>query len=133
MWETVERMFGDTLWIYTAIAGSLLGAAFLAWFRNTHAALWLMGKFDLFLDSLVDKFGWDFLQDDPEAWRKRYPKVTKKIDDLEARLREVEAMSHPCKELHEFDVWPELDSRIKELEKCLTKTSAKSPKTSKKK
>lgn len=91
MWEMIQRMFGDTLWIYTAIAGSLLGAAFLAWFRNTHAALYLMGKFDNFLDYLVDRFGWDWLQDDPEAWRKRYPKVTKKIDDLELRIKVLEA------------------------------------------
>ena len=90
MWEMINRMFGDTLWIYTAIAGSLLGAAFLAWFRNTHAALYLMGKFDGFLDYLVDRFGWDWLQDDPEAWRKRYPKVTAKIDDLEKRLQKLE-------------------------------------------
>lgn len=91
MWDMVQRMFGDTLWIYTAIAGSLLGAAFLAWFRNTHAALYLMGKFDNFLDYLVDRFGWDWLQDDPEAWRKRYPKVTKKIDDLELRIKVLES------------------------------------------
>ena len=90
MWEMIERMFGDTLWIYTAIAGSLLGAAFLAWFRNTHAALYLMSKFDAFLDYLVDRFGWDWLQDDPEAWRKRYPKVTKKIDELETRIAKLE-------------------------------------------
>lgn len=115
--DMISRMFGDTLWIYTAIAGSLLGAAFLAWFRNTHAALYLMSKFDLFLDSLVDKFGWDFLQDDPMAWRKRYPKVTKKIDELESRIRELETNSHPPKELHEFEVWPELDARLKALEK----------------
>jgi hypothetical protein len=93
MLETINAMFGDTLWIYTAIGGSLIGAAFLAWFRNTHMALYLMGKFDLFLDSLVDRFGWDWLQDDPEAWRKRYPKVTKKIDELELRIKTLEAGS----------------------------------------
>ena len=89
--EMLTRMFGDTLWIYTAIGGSLIGAAFLAWFRNTHAALWLMSLFDRTLDSLVDRFGWDWLQDDPEAWRKRYPKVTKKIDDLELRIKVLES------------------------------------------
>jgi len=88
--EMLSRMFGDTLWIYTAIAGSLVGAAFLAWFRNTHAALWLMSKFDKLLDYLVDRFGWDWLQDDPDAWRKRYPKVTSKIDSIEKRLEEIE-------------------------------------------
>ena len=90
MLETITRMFGDTLWIYTAIAGSLLGAAFLAWFRNTLMALYLMSKFDAFLDYLVDTFEWDWLQDDPEAWRKRYPKVTKKIDELEERIQHLE-------------------------------------------
>jgi hypothetical protein len=89
--EMLVRMFGDTLWIYTAIAGSVVGAAFLAWFRNTNAALYLMGKFDNTLDYLVDRFGWDWLQDDPEAWRKRYPKVTKKIDDLELRIKVLES------------------------------------------
>jgi hypothetical protein len=94
MWEMINRMFGDTLWIYTAVAGSLFGAAFLAWFRNTHAALYLMSKFDGLLDYLVDRFGWDWLQDDPEAWRKRYPKVTAKIDDLEKRLQKLEGKTN---------------------------------------
>lgn len=84
------RMFGDTLWIYTAIGGSIVGAAFLAWFRNTKAALYLMGKFDNLLDRLVDRFGWSWLQDDPKAWRKRYPKVTHKIDELELRIKALE-------------------------------------------
>ena len=90
MWEMIDRMFGDTLWIYTAIAGSVFGAAFLAWFRNTKAALYLMSKFDNLLDYLVDRLGWEWLQDDPNAWRKRYPKVTKKIDSIEARLDKLE-------------------------------------------
>ena len=84
--EILTRIFGDTLWIYTAIGGSIIGAGFLAWFRNTKAALWLMGNFDRFMDYLVDQFGWEWLQDDPEAWRKRYPKVTKKIDTMENEI-----------------------------------------------
>jgi len=34
------------------------------------------------------------LQDDPEAWRKRYPKVTAKIDDLEKRLQKLEGKTN---------------------------------------
>ena len=117
MMEMLTRMFGDTLWIYTAIAGSVVGAAFLAWFRNTNAALYLMSKFDALLDGLVDRFGWDWLQDDPEAWRKRYPKVTKKIDGLEARIAELEEMAHPARDLKDFKEWPKLEKRIKALEK----------------
>ena len=37
-------------------------------------------------------------------------------EELEARIEKLEKDSHPCKELHEFDVWPELDERIKRLE-----------------
>jgi len=29
MWEMIQEMAGDRLWIYTSIVGSLLGAAFL--------------------------------------------------------------------------------------------------------
>lgn len=90
MMEMLSRMLGDTLWIYTAIAGSLLGAAFLAWFKDTHAGLWCYAQFDRFLDYLVDRWGWTWLQDDPQAWRKKYPKITKKIDDLEYRLEQLE-------------------------------------------
>ena len=35
MWDTIQQMAGDRLWIYTGIAGSLFGAAFLAWFKDT--------------------------------------------------------------------------------------------------
>ena len=88
--DIINRLLSDTLWIYTSIAGALLGAAFLAWFRNTYTALYMMSVFDRWLDSFIDRFGWDWLQDDPQAWRKRYPKVTEKIDELEARIKELE-------------------------------------------
>ena len=35
MLEMIERMVSDRLWIYTGIAGSLFGAAFLAYFQGT--------------------------------------------------------------------------------------------------
>ena len=40
MWEMIERMASDRLWIYTGIVGSLAGAAFLFWFKDTRMALW---------------------------------------------------------------------------------------------
>lgn len=86
MIEIIERMFGDTLWIWTGIAGALLGAAFLAWFKETRAGIWCYSKFDQTLDYLVNRWGWTWLQEPPDAWRKKYPKITKKIDELEARI-----------------------------------------------
>lgn len=82
----IWRLFDDTLWIYTAIAGALLGAAFLAWFRDTRAGLWGYTLFDRFLDFLVNRWGWTWLQEPADIWRKRYPKITIKIDELETRI-----------------------------------------------
>jgi len=86
----LDRLFSDTLWIYTGIGGSLLGAAFLAYFKDTRAGLWAYAKFDLFLDYLVDRWGLTWFEQPTDAWRKKYPFVTKKIDELEKRILELE-------------------------------------------
>lgn len=88
--DMIYAMFDDTLWIYTAIAGALLGAAFLAWFKETNAGIWAYGLFDRTLDYLVNRWGWTWLQEPEDAWRKKYPKITKKIDQLESRIVELE-------------------------------------------
>ena len=90
MTEMLARMLDDTLWIYTAIAGSLLGAAFLAYFKDTRAGLWCYAKLDQTLDCLVERWGWTWLEQPTDAWRKKYPYVTKKIDELEARIEKLE-------------------------------------------
>ena len=89
--DMINAMFGDTLWIYTAIAGALIGAAFLAWFKGTRAGLWCYSIFDRTLDFLVDRWGWTWLQEPEDAWRKKYPKITKKIDEMELRLKVLES------------------------------------------
>jgi hypothetical protein len=91
--ETIQAMFGDTLWIYTAIAGSVLGAAFLFWFKDTRIATWGVQKFDATLEYLAIRWGWTWLQNDPNAWRVKYPKITNKIDELEARIAKLEGKS----------------------------------------
>ena len=47
----------DYLWIYTSIAGALLGAACLAYVRETKIGLWGYAQFDKILDYLRDKYG----------------------------------------------------------------------------
>ena len=90
MAEIITDMLTNRLWIYTAIAGSLLGAAFLFWFKDTKLATWAVSKFDGTLEYLVNRWGCTWLQNDPNAWRKRYPRITKKIDELEERIAELE-------------------------------------------
>ena len=88
--DIIARMLDDTLWIYTAIAGALLGAAFLAYFKDTYLGIWSYAQFDRFLDYLVNRWNLTWLKQDDDAWRKKYPHVTKKIDELEARLEKLE-------------------------------------------
>ena len=88
--DLISQLLDDTLWIYTSIAGALLGAAFLAYFKGTRAGLWCYANSDLFLDYLVERWGLTWFEQPTDAWRKKYPFVTKKIDELEARIIELE-------------------------------------------
>ena len=62
MWEMIERMASDRLWIYTGIAGSLFGAAFLVWFQGTRAGLWCYAKFVLVIDLLCATLWMDLVR-----------------------------------------------------------------------
>ena len=44
----------------------------------------------MILDYLVMRWGWTWLQQPEDAWRKKYPYVTKKIDELEKRINKLE-------------------------------------------
>lgn len=90
MWEIIQQMAGDRLWIYTSIAGSIVGAMVLAYLSTTKLGLWGYAKFDLAVDYLVDRWGLTWLEQPEDAWRKKYPNITTKIDDLEARLQKLE-------------------------------------------
>jgi len=85
-----RKMTSNRLWIYTALVGSLFGLAFSTYFKSTRIGLWLYYKFDRGVDYLVEKFGWTWLEQPEDAWRKKYPYVTKKIDELEVRLKDLE-------------------------------------------
>lgn len=86
MWDLIERMANDRLWIYTALAGSIFGALFIAWVTDTRIALWTYGKWSALLDYFVNRWGWTWFKQDPDAWRKLNPSLSKKIDELENKI-----------------------------------------------
>ena len=86
----IERMATDRLWIYTAIGGSVIGAIFVAYISTTRIGLWGYAKVDSAIDFLVERYGWTWLEQPEDAWRKKYPKITKKIDAIEERLAKLE-------------------------------------------
>lgn len=94
--DILERLTDDTLWIYTALLGSIAGAAFLFWFKDTRIAQWGVAKFDAFLEMLAIRWGWTWLQTDPELWRKKYPRIVLKIDEFEDRIDMLEKIAHPA-------------------------------------
>ena len=94
MWDMLSNMAGDRLWIYNAIGGSIIGLAFSTWFSTTRMALWLYARFDRGMDFLVERWGWTWLEQPENAWRKKYPKITQKIDDMEMRLKHLETKSN---------------------------------------
>ena len=57
MWEIIEQMATERLWIYTALAGSIFGALFIYWIRDTYIAFWAINKWQNTLDFLVNRWG----------------------------------------------------------------------------
>jgi len=90
MMDLIDKLLSDTLWIYTAIIGSILGAAFVAYIRTTRIGIAAYSKFDSMVDVLVNRYGLTFLKQDDDAWRKKYPHIRNKIDELEERMERIE-------------------------------------------
>ena len=76
-------------WLISSIAGSILGSAADTWFADTKLGRWFYKKVDDVASWASKKLGLKVLQDE-NNWRKKYPNVSKKIDDLEARIKQLE-------------------------------------------
>ena len=59
------------------------------WFSQTKLGIWFYKKVDDVSTWASKKLGLKVLQDE-EDWKKRYPNVSKHIDDLEARIEKLE-------------------------------------------
>ena len=90
MWDMIERMFSDRLWIYTALAGSVFGAIFIAYMSTTRIGLWFYAKVDLILDFLIKKWGLTFLEQPEDSWKYKYPMIHRKISEIEKRISKLE-------------------------------------------
>ncbi len=93
MWEIIQNMATDRLWIYTGIGGACCGALFIAYMRGTRISFWVYSKWERLLDYFVNRFNLTWFQEDPEAWKKVNPKISKKIEELEKRLEWIEKVT----------------------------------------
>jgi hypothetical protein len=90
LWDMMDRMASDRLWIYTAIIGGIISAMVVAYLGTTRIGLWAYAQFDRIVDYLVARWGLTWLEQPEDAWKKKYPKIVAKIDDLEARIKNLE-------------------------------------------
>lgn len=82
----------DTVWFWSlsTIASALLGAAVLAYIKDTKIGLWGYKQFDKILDIIRDKFHIHVLDQPADAWRSKNPQIAAKLDELESRLSTLE-------------------------------------------
>ena len=79
------------MWFFliSSIAGSILGNAADSWFADTKLGVWVYKKVDDVATWASNKLGLKVLKDE-NNWRVKYPNVAKKLEELEARISNIE-------------------------------------------
>ena len=79
------------MWFFliSSIAGSILGNATDSWFADTKLGIWFYNKVDNVSTWASKKLGVKVLQYE-NNWKKKYPNVSKKLDELEAKIEKLE-------------------------------------------
>ena len=80
-------------WLISNMAGAILGSATAAWFEKTKMGRWFFKKVEQVYNWAAKRYGFQILKSE-DKWRKKYPNVAKKIDDLEYRISDMEKR-HP--------------------------------------
>ena len=78
------------MWFFliSSIAGAILGNAADSWFADTKLGIWFYNKVDNVSTWASKKLGLKVLQDE-NNWKKKYPNVSKKLDELEAKIEKL--------------------------------------------
>ena len=79
------------MWVFliSSITSSIIGMAAESWFADTKLGVWFYKKVDNVSTWASKKLGLRILQDE-ENWKKKYPNVSKKLDELEAKINKLE-------------------------------------------
>ena len=79
------------MWVFliSSITSSIIGMAAESWFADTKLGIWFYKKIDDVSLWASKKLGLRILQDE-ETWKKKYPNVSKKLDELEAKINKLE-------------------------------------------
>ena len=79
------------MWVFlvSSIASSIIGSAADSWFADTKLGIWFYKKVDYVSTRASKKLGLKILKDE-NNWKAKYPNVAIKIQELEARIENIE-------------------------------------------
>jgi len=87
----VSDMFDNVwFWTFSSIASALLGAAALAYVKDSKIGIWGYKMFDKILDTVRDRYKLTWLDQPVDAWKSQQPEIAAKLDELEARIKRLE-------------------------------------------
>ena len=94
-----------------SIFSSVIGSQFYKWYQTTKMGIYFQSRVDQFMEYLSEKYDIELMKKQSK-FEADYPLMMEKINQLEKN-------SHPCKEFHEFEAYPELMDRLEKIEKKL--------------
>ena len=75
-------------WMVSSIAGSILGSATDAWFRDTKLGIWFYNKIDSLYTWASKRYGIKILTDEQERMKK-FTQLEQRLCDIEKKLEEL--------------------------------------------
>ena len=76
------------VFLISSITSSILGSAVDSWFAKTKAGTWFYKKVDNVSTWASKRLGLKVLADE-ENWKKKYPHVNQRINELEAKINKL--------------------------------------------
>ena len=76
-------------WAISAISGSILGSSTSKWFEKTQLGRWTYDKIYNLYNWAADRYGLQIIKAE-DKWKKKYPNVAAKIDELEKKLEKLQ-------------------------------------------
>ena len=79
------------MWFFLikSIVGAILGQATNSWFKKTKMGVWFYAKVDSWYNWAAKRYDLDVLSKEEKAM-KRFPTLSKKMADLEKRIKKLE-------------------------------------------
>ena len=80
------------MWFFLikSIVGAILGQATNSWFKKTKMGVWFYAKVDSWYNWAAKRYDLDVLSKEEKAM-KRFPTLSKKMADLEKRIKKLES------------------------------------------